>query len=77
MANKALEWETMVREVKRLRSQNESLTLALEEIANPLAILQRRAALNNEKLNSSAYDIANSPAHLQDIARNALRESRQ
>ena len=77
VTNKALEWEAMVREVKMLRSQNECLTMALEEIVSPLVMLQRRASINNEKLERNAYTIATSASHLQEIARQALRDLRR
>ena len=74
MSNKALEWESMVREVKALRTTNARFKLALQEIDSPLHFMQSRAALNNEKLDGEkANAIATSPAHLQSIARAALR----
>lgn len=45
---------------------------ALEEVANPLAAMKRRAEENGQKLSGMAYQIANSVGHLQAIAIDAI-----
>lgn len=45
---------------------------ALEEIANPLTAMKRRAEAQGHRLSGMAYSIANSADHLQGIARNAI-----
>jgi hypothetical protein len=60
--------ELLKAEIKRLR-------LALDEIVNPLSYIEDRAKKDGCQLSSMAHQIANSAAHLQDIARKALNKA--
>jgi hypothetical protein len=54
----------------------EQLTAALEEIANPIAAMQRRAAQEGHALNGpAAIALSDDPAHLKSIARAALSKA--
>ena len=45
---------------------------ALREIDAPIAFMQKRAEAEGNRLSGMAYSIANSPSHLQNIARQTL-----
>jgi chromosome segregation ATPase len=53
-------------------AEAERLTVALEEIVNPLKFMQARAEAEGARLSGMAHTIANSVEHLKGIARAAL-----
>jgi chromosome segregation ATPase len=53
----------------------EAAERALADIVNPLAAMKRRAEAEGARLSGMAYQIANDPNHLKEIARSALTPS--
>lgn len=64
--------EFLFRALKMANRDNARLRKALEEIVNPLPVMQERAKAEGRQLSGMAYGIANSVSYLQDIAKQAL-----
>jgi hypothetical protein len=62
-------------DILSLMSENKSLWEALDEIANPLTYMRKRAGAKGLRLGGMAHSIANSVGYLQGIARAALSRS--
>jgi hypothetical protein len=62
-------------ELAELRQRLEAAERALADIVNPLAAMKRRAEAEGARLSGMAYQIANDPNHLKEIARSALTPS--
>lgn len=58
--------------VAALVDENERLRQALEDVANPMSMIQRQAEAEGSQLSGMAYSIANDLGFVQTIARRAL-----
>lgn len=63
---KVYETEIADGEIERLRA-------ALEDVLNPMRVLERRAEAEGNRLNGTAYSIANDLGFVKSIARSALQ----
>lgn len=61
-----------IRTITALLEERERLREALEDIAHPVAAIQRKADEQGARLNGLAFAVANDPEYLKGIARAAL-----